>query len=443
MKKIILLTAALTFALSGFAQESFKDRLKRKLEEAKDKKIDNTIDKILTKSEEKLDKTVNDIAEGDGKGNRSSTKSTSTGNKIASTAPAESKTVGFSKISVASKFDFIPGEKVLYYDDFSTTSVGDFPLGWNTNSSAELVNLSGSEDKWLSITKDGFFQPDLVTNMPDNYTLEFNVFNRYRSSNILRYSFIISASENARRDISEEYLPNMFAFNWAGCAGTADFFVKENDEVVLKNEGINIAALASNSAAYDEPVFAKFSLWRQKSRLRLYINETKVLDIPQAFDPKKKYNVFKIGAKYMNYATADSKDEFMLANIRYSVGAPDTRNKLITEGKLITRGILFDVNSDEIKPESNGVLKDIANVLKENPSVKVKIIGHTDSDGDANLNLSLSKKRADAVKASLTSVFGIDANRFVTDGKGATQPSDPNTTPQGKANNRRVEFIKL
>ena len=121
----------------------------------------------------------------------------------------------------------------------------------------------------------------------------------------------------------------------------------------------------------------------------------------------------------------------------------DTRNKLITEGEFVTRGILFDVNSDKIKPESYGILKEIGTVLKENPTVKVKIVGHTDSDGDDAKNLDLSKRRAAAVKNALNTEFGIAADQMETDGKGETQPSDPNTTPQGKANNRRVEFIKL
>jgi outer membrane protein OmpA-like peptidoglycan-associated protein len=81
--------------------------------------------------------------------------------------------------------------------------------------------------------------------------------------------------------------------------------------------------------------------------------------------------------------------------------------------------------------------------LNENAGVKVKIIGHTDSDGNANSNLELSKKRAAAVKQTLASEFGVDASRLETDGKGASEPSEPNTTTEGKANNRRVEFIKL
>ncbi|MEZ4901156.1 MAG: OmpA family protein [Spirosomataceae bacterium] len=132
-----------------------------------------------------------------------------------------------------------------------------------------------------------------------------------------------------------------------------------------------------------------------------------------------------------------------ISDLRVSVGAPDTRNKLLSEGKFSTTGILFDVNSDKIKPESYGVLKDIAGVLTENANVKVRIVGHTDSDGDATKNLDLSKRRAASVKASLATEFGIDAARMETDGKGQTQPAASNTTPEGKANNRRVEFIKL
>ncbi len=88
------------------------------------------------------------------------------------------------------------------------------------------------------------------------------------------------------------------------------------------------------------------------------------------------------------------------------------RNKLLTEGKFTTTGILFDVNSDRIKPESYGVLKEIAAVLKNNPALKVKITGHTDSDGEAAYNLTLSKQRATAVKTALSSEFGIDAGEI-------------------------------
>jgi outer membrane protein OmpA-like peptidoglycan-associated protein len=133
---------------------------------------------------------------------------------------------------------------------------------------------------------------------------------------------------------------------------------------------------------------------------------------------------------------------YYIANLRLATGAPDTRNKILTEGKWVSHGILFDVNSDRIKGESYGSLKEIANVLTESANVRVTIVGHTDSDADDASNLDLSKRRAASVKTALVNEFKIDAARLETDGKGETQPIDKNDTPAAKANNRRVEFIK-
>jgi len=89
------------------------------------------------------------------------------------------------------------------------------------------------------------------------------------------------------------------------------------------------------------------------------------------------------------------------------------------------------------------VLKDIASVLKENAGVRVCIIGHTDADGDNASNLALSKCRAESVRATLTTEFSVEAARLETNGKNESHPVAPNTTSEGKATNRRVEFIKL
>ena len=75
--------------------------------------------------------------------------------------------------------------------------------------------------------------------------------------------------------------------------------------------------------------------------------------------------------------------------------------------------------------------------------MKIKVIGHTSSDGDDKANLELSKKRSAAVKDLLVSEYSFDANDIETDGKGETQPVADNKTKEGKAQNRRVEFIKL
>jgi outer membrane protein OmpA-like peptidoglycan-associated protein len=177
------------------------------------------------------------------------------------------------------------------------------------------------------------------------------------------------------------------------------------------------------------------SIWVQKTRVRVYLHGQKVFDIPKAFSPGMLLNQFRI---MPDHASAP-----MITNMRFAEAGADMRSKLITEGKLVTRGILFDVNSDKIKPESYGVLKEISKALSENPDVKVRIIGHTDSDGTDEANLDLSKRRAASVKNALNSEFGIDLSRMETDGKGESEPFDQNNNPEGKANNRRVEFIKL
>jgi len=144
-----------------------------------------------------------------------------------------------------------------------------------------------------------------------------------------------------------------------------------------------------------------------------------------------------------SYGSSNDNYSYYLSNLKVALANPDSRSKLITEGKWSTTGILFDVNSDKIKPTSYGVLKEIAATLSENADVKVKIIGHTDSDGDDAKNLDLSKRRAAAVKIILSSEFGIDASRMETDGEGESKPVGDNKTAEGKAQNRRVEFIKL
>ncbi|MDZ7934960.1 MAG: OmpA family protein [Emticicia sp.] len=444
-----------------------KELAKRKAQDRTNSTIDRTLDKGLDKVEEgigKIFKKKEKTAKEEKTNSKTSSKKENKESEEPEDVNAEQKTASKpsgtstsgsksdskattdqpkTNLKAYSKFDFVPGEKVLGFEDFNETNVGDFPLEWNTNASGEIVTLGDSPQKWLFMSQDGFFQPDFVKDMPENFTLEYDIFTRYRSNNLLSYNFYIYASPNVKADFTEKYIKNGFYFGWGGGVETANFIVYENGEEINKNDGLTVKSLVCKGDNFEEPSKVHFSIWRQKNRLRIYVNEVKILDIPKAFNPSLKYNAFKLGSSYMNYSERENKDEYMVANVRYAVGAPDTRSKLITEGKLVTRGILFDVNSDKIKSESYGVLKEIGTVLKENPTVKVKIIGHTDSDGDDAKNLDLSKRRAASVKTALSAEFGIEASRLETDGKGETQPSDPNTTPQGKANNRRVEFVKL
>ncbi len=178
------------------------------------------------------------------------------------------------------------------------------------------------------------------------------------------------------------------------------------------------------------------SVWVQGSRIRLYALGAKVFDVQNGIFKDYKY-------QQIRFNSANSDVEFLISNLRIAAATEDQRSKFLIDGKLISYGILFDVNSDKVKPESYGAIKEMADILKENPAIIVKVVGHTDSDGDDSKNLQLSKNRAASVKNELVNTFGIDASRIETDGKGETEPVEPNTTPMGKSKNRRVEFIKL
>ncbi|MDH3711333.1 MAG: OmpA family protein, partial [Cyclobacteriaceae bacterium] len=115
---------------------------------------------------------------------------------------------------------------------------------------------------------------------------------------------------------------------------------------------------------------------------------------------------------------------------------------VMNEGKFVTRGILFDVNKATLKRESMGVINQVVKLMQDHQDLSFSIEGHTDNDGDEAYNLKLSAQRAAAVKQALIAQ-GITADRLQTAGKGETVPLDTNATPEGKANNRRVEFVKL
>lgn len=329
-------------------------------------------------------------------------------------------------------------------EDFSQDAVGDFPAKWNTNGSGEVVTIDEDGSHWLMLNKKGRFIPEYITTLPENFTFQFDLlcnekFDYY--SNALQFFFLTGS--NDKKALEYSFIPlekrsgikiGVHPSSAGSNGGTAHVETYEDGESVIKNE-LNTNQFNSNKGKTK----IKISVWRQKQRIRVYLNEEKVFDLPRALAAGKSYStvLFEIWSGMNN-----DVDRYLVKNIKLAVGAPDTRNKLITEGKFVTRGILFDVNSDQIKPESYGVLKDIAGVLNENPSVKVLIIGHTDTDGNDTDNLTLSQRRAASVRNALSSEFKIDAARMQTDGKGESQPVDKSNTSEGKANNRRVEFIK-
>jgi outer membrane protein OmpA-like peptidoglycan-associated protein len=399
------LLATFLAALFLFAANNSHAQIKKLIQ----KKTDEILNKPIEKPKEEKPKAENP---------KESKPAPDTAAKQAQPASQES-------MQVYSKFDFIPGEKVIFFEDFNETNQGDFPLGWNTNGSAEVVTTSQFPGKWIKPAVDGRASvfTDKAIELPENYTIEFDVIPQQRRDKSLNFTFRLLASQKPQ-DFDNGSIP--------GKAGLAVSFEYNIYFSAYYSDGRNKLSNLRENMRMKENEKYHIACWIQKERIRVYQNEVKLFDLPKAMDPAVKYNRIRF-----------DDGSPLITNIRIATGLPDTRSKLITEGKLVTYGIYFDVNKDVVKPESYGTLKAIADVLKENADVRIRIVGHTDSDGADAANLDLSKRRAESVKGELAKTFGIDAGRMETDGKGETQPVAANDNQTNKALNRRVEFIKI
>jgi outer membrane protein OmpA-like peptidoglycan-associated protein len=329
----------------------------------------------------------------------------------------------------SSKYDFIPGDKVILFDDFSQDAVGDFPALWTANAAGEINTLNIAPGNWLNLNStDGNYFILKSIDFPKNFIIEFDIVPKKIGGRIA--AGLILYGEDKPKEMDNGPHP--------GTGGIIISIEKErwNTAGYKTSESTMITGSSAVNPVEPEKV-NHVIIWAQNRRFRIYHKQAKVLDMPTNVYDGTKFNrlCFRLsrGASCGSY----------ISNIRITSAAPDMRSKLLTEGKLISYGIYFDVNKDVVKPESYGTLKEIASVLTENPEVRIKIVGHTDSDGADPANLDLSKRRGSSVKDALVKDFGIDASRLESDGMGETQSVAPNDSPVNKALNRRVEFIKL
>lgn len=328
---------------------------------------------------------------------------------------------------ILSKYDFIPGEKVIFFDDFTSESIGDFPAQWLTNGSGEIVTTEKFPGNWFHITKMGYFIPEAKEDFTENFTIEFDF-----------VPITTDNSENIRGLVFYLLTGSLSEPGGGGEPGDEGFLMYLGDvNLSWKNWSAQTGQRFDGNVTFPFRSNEKYhvAIWVQKQRVRLYANEIKVLDVPRAIPAGSKPNIFRF--------ESDQVSVPLISNFRIAAGLPDMRNRLLKDGKIVSYGILFDVNSDILKPESYSTLKVIADILKEDPSLKLMVVGHTDSDGDEASNLELSKRRGASVKNELVTKFACDAARLETDGKGESEPLAENNSAVNKAKNRRVEFINI
>ncbi len=432
MKKLVfLLIVTFGFGLSGLnAQVDVEGKLKNETNSRANKNVDQGIDKAF----DSVENGVKGLFKKKKPEEQNKQQQTENQEQNQQTQPEDNNQQSTPGMQSYSKFDFIPGEKVIFYEDFSQDAIGDFPVLWNTNGSGEVVTTNLFPGNWLQFKPKSYtaIWTDQLLNLPDNYTIEFDIIPTAgnEGNGMAGYMIRLFKCKNERAWDGGS-IPGDAGFSF-----TTEYYGTPRYRAYInapESEHIDFSG-SNDDEENKQKINQKYhvSIWVQKTRLRLYLNENKLFDLPRAISTTSKFNRFRI-----------DDGAGLISNIRIAVGAPDMRNKLMTEGKLVTYGIYFDVNKDVVKPESYGTLKEIAKILNEVPDVKVKILGHTDADGQDAANLDLSKRRAASVKAELAKNFGVNADRLETDGLGESQPVAPNDTPANKALNRRVEFVKM
>jgi OmpA-OmpF porin, OOP family len=423
MKRFFLLAIAYLIVASAQGQilKNASNKLKQKMDQKTNEQIDKTVDDAMDGKKKPADPVEK-------------TEVTPASSAEPTTAKAPPKT-----LKAYSKYDFVPGDIILYAEDFLQDAIGEFPAKWNTDGSGEVMTLEGVAGRWLNLIERTFYETPYKTKLPDNFTVEYDLIAEYKDDQGVPNINTLLFREPEKNRQTGAWL-KLYPNGGTSAVRDAAAFHNQNN-----NGNTELQAKSQYLTAFNEsnhkvqPVHV--AIWVQKERVRAWVNQEKIYDLPKGMPAGAEPE--RLGFELGSYGGPKENYKYYISNIKIAAASPDNRNKLITEGKWSTSGILFDVNSEKIKPTSYGVLKEIAGVLNENGGVKVKIIGHTDSDGEDAANLELSKRRAEAVKTALSTEFGIDAARMQTDGMGETKPVADNAKSEGKAQNRRVEFIKL
>lgn len=421
---IIALTLIFAFSYEALAQFDLGKKLKKKVEKRIEKGVDKTIDKGLDATEDAIENTGTENQDNQKENNQ--TGSNNTGSSTTSgTNEIESSNSNQSpdeKLKMWSKYDFVAGDKVIFQDDLVGEENGEFPSRWDLiKGSAEVAQL-GSDNVIHFTNNNSIIVPLMDKNnfLPEVFTIEFDVYFdelATKRTNFYSVHFYDGAA------------------GWKNIDGLRRYPVDIKwNEVKKEKFGSKIKGYESDQKSWKGKWKRVAIAFNQRS-LKVYLDEERVINIPNlGYKPE----MFSIGASYdtRHINTASIK------NVRLNEGGKTLYERVLSDGKFVTTGILFDVNRSTIKGESMGTLNEIVKMMKEYSDLKFSIEGHTDSDGDDSFNQKLSEERAASVKNALVK-SGIDASRFTIRGWGESKPVDSNSTSEGKANNRRVEFIKL
>lgn len=451
----LLFVMALHFSLGAQSElgtrikNNAKNKVNNRIEQRADQAVDATLDKAEDavvngkKKKKKKKKKGNNAEQGPTSNNQQgapSSPSSSNGNISITPEGTRVDASGNTDYSNFKNFDFVPGERVLFFDDFSNL----FNLWnrvswdeWEESDKGIITTSSVAPGNWFFMPRKGMTAPKSLGALPNQFTLEFDfffdenqteheggitvMFVKEKSFNINNYDFYFERNTRLMLDVHPAgnllYLKGFREYGYTGgIDGSERILIDQKENYIKPNQKY------------------RMSISRNGSHVKLFINQDKVIDLPNAFPANEVYTFM--------FGNNSWRPGLYVSNIRLATGAPQPAIEINNNKPYVTQNIHFDVNSDVIKPISYAVLKEVANMMKASPG-QFKIIGHTDSDGSEQHNMVLSQKRAESVKRALVKEFGIDPNRIICEGKGQTQPLNNNANASEKAQNRRVEFIKF
>jgi OOP family OmpA-OmpF porin len=421
MRKIFILSGIFFLSISGnhLSAQNYLDRLKQRAKEKLNQRADR-------KTDEAMDKGLDDV-EASAKKKKAKEeadkKAANTSNQTPGTSPATNTSTPTStdaggSMKIYNNYDFIPGDTVLFEDHFTDDADGEFPSHWQLSKGQAVLNTSNNE-KSLNLTDGNYAVVYPLMSKPsylgNQFTIEFDYYMKAES-----YGLILFFEATSDKDDLGKIQFRTGSAGSVSCSFPEEKYltgeVSGADENNFLNKWHHVAIAYKNG------------------QIKIYVDQARALVVPNS-------NMHPGAVEFGGIASNENPLTFK--NVRIARGGKmNMLGKKFTDTKIITHGINFDYNLATIKPESMGTLNMIMQILKDNPELKFEVGGYTDADGADDYNTKLSQQRADAVRSQLINM-GIKDKRLTSKGYGKSKPISDNLTPEGKANNRRVEFVKI
>lgn len=419
MKTKILLLISISLLFGMIASAQVKVDVKKKVNREANQRANSKTDKAIDKTLDKLEEGIGGLFGKKKKKNKSQETETSSSTlQQDNNAINNAETEETPQMNVQwSRFDFVPGDEVIFEDGPSNDEEnGEFPSRWDLNSgNIEIVEFDG--EKVIMSLESGEIVPYLKNSkedyLPEVFTIEFDVYFA-KGSDDHRYYLDLWDKKNQRNELEYGQQATIYA----------------NGIEVGNSESRYPGTENRNWASEPDGKWRHISIAYTKGKYKVYMDDARLINIPHL-----EGNPTGITFKYNN-------DNMYAKNFRIAKGGVKYYDRVLSDGKIVCTGIKFDVNKATLKPESMGPINEIFSLMQKQPDLKFSVEGHTDSDGDDALNQTLSEHRAKTVMDKLIEM-GISADRLTSKGFGESIPVSDNSTAEGKANNRRVEFVKF